>query len=149
MTQVTYRERLFIPWWWIIIAALFVVSIAVVVFFSMEPQVAIGVSVLALLGVGLFLLAYSRTLVSVEDGVLTAGRNRIEAGYIAGAEALEGEAAREALGPAADHRSFLFTRPFVRDVVRVDLADPADPHPSWLISTRRPKELAEAIRGMA
>ena len=53
--------------------------------------------------------------------------------------------AREALGPGADPRAFLFTRPFLSSVVRVDLRDPADPHPYWLVSTRRPRQLAAAL----
>ena len=52
---------------------------------------------------------------------------------------------RIVLGPGADPRAFLFTRPFVGPVVRVDLRDPADPHPYWLVSTRRPGELAAAV----
>jgi len=73
---------------------------------------------------------------------------RLESRYIAAAEPYEGEAAREALGPAADPRAFLFTRPFITDVVRIDLDDLADPHPYWLVSTRRPKDLAAALRAL-
>lgn len=146
MCQVTYRERLHIPWWWGVIGFLFAGSIAVVLFFSMDVVPALAVSVLSLAGVALFLIAYSRTLIAVEDGAVRAGRNRLEAAYIADAEALCGDAARRALGPESDSRAFLFTRPFVRDVVRIDLADPADPHPHWLVSTRRPQELAAAVK---
>ena len=31
-------------------------------------------------------------------------------------------------------------------LVRVDLNDPADPHPYWLVSTRHPERLADALR---
>lgn len=148
MWQVTYRERLHIPWWWGVIGFLFVASIAVVVFFSMDTVPALAVSLLSLVGVGLFLVAYSRTLIAVENGAVRAGRNHLEAAYIGGAEALCGDAARRALGPESDSRAFLFTRPFVRDVVRIEVADPADPHPHWLVSTRRPQELAAAVEAL-
>ena len=55
--------------------------------------------------------------------------------------------AAHAVGPGADHRAFLFTRPFIRDVVKVTLDDPADPHPYWLVSTRDAAALAAALTG--
>ena len=104
-----------------------------------------AVATALIIGLVLALFAYSRTLVSVDARGLAAGRYRVEPEYIAGATALEGEAARNALGPEADHRAFLFTRPFLSSLVRVDLADAHDPHPYWLVSTRHPGELASAI----
>ncbi len=38
-------------------------------------------------------------------------------------------------------------RGWVQPVVRVPITDPADPAPYWLLSSRRPKELAAAING--
>lgn len=142
----TYRERLHIPWWWVLIGILFVGSIALVVAFSTPLPVAIAMTALTILGVGLGLLAYSATAITVGDGVLTVGRNRLEAGYIGDVDALAGADARAGVGPEADHRAFLFTRPYINDVVRVHLRDEADPHPYWLVSTRRPAELADAIK---
>lgn len=144
----TYRERLTIPWWWVLVALGFVASIAVVVIFSLNPTVGIVVSILTLIGVGIFLGVYSATPVEVADGVFTAGRNTLERRYIASAEPLTGEAARRAVGMDADPRAFLFTRPFIRDLVRVTLDDPADPHPYWLVSTRHPQKIADAIEAM-
>ncbi|HRA03978.1 MAG TPA: DUF3093 domain-containing protein [Arachnia sp.] len=141
----TYRERLYIPWWWVVIALLFWLSLAVAVLAYIPAGPAIAFSVLAAVGMGLALVAYSLTLVGVDGDTLTAGRCRVAGEYISGVSPLSGEAARIATGPGADHRAFLFTRPFVPGLVRVDLADPADPHPYWLVSTRRPEELAAAI----
>lgn len=146
---VTYRERLHIPWWWALICVLFIASIAVAVMAYLPLPTGLALTGLATLGVILAMVAYSRTLLAVDDGSFRAGRNRIEARYIAGAEAFEGEAARDAVGIDADHRAFLFTRPYLSSVVRVDVDDPADPHPYWLVSTRRPTELASAITEMA
>jgi hypothetical protein len=36
-------------------------------------------------------------------------------------------------------------RAWARTAVRVEVLDPADPTPYWLVSTRRPDELAAAI----
>ena len=47
----------------------------------------------------------------------------------------------------ADARAFLLLRPYVKTAVRVDLEDPADPTPYWLLSSRRPEALAAALAG--
>lgn len=140
-----YREHLHVPWWWVIVAVLFVLSLAVAVFAYVPAPVAIWFTALAALGGGLALAAYSWTRVGVEDDAVVAGRNRVTTEWVAGVDALTGDEARAALGPGAGHRDFLFTRPFIRHLVRVRLADPADPHPAWLVSTRRPAEFAAAV----
>lgn len=145
----TYSERLHLPWWWMLVGLLFGASIAVAVLAYVELRVGIAFSVLLMLGTALLLFAYGRAALRVDDAGLSVGRYRLEGRYIAGATALQGEAARTALGPDADHRAFLFTRPFVPSVVRVDLDDAADPHPYWLVSTRHPEALAAAIEAIA
>lgn len=141
----SYSERLHIPPLWAGVGILFVASVAVAVVAYLPVWPAVTVCVLTALFVGLGLLAYSRTTLTVDEQAFTAGRYRVERAYIGGAEGFEGDQARRELGPGADHRAFLFTRPFISGVVRVDLADAADPHPYWLVSTRRPAELAQAI----
>lgn len=144
--RVTYSERLHVPWWWLVVGFVIAGSMAVAVLAYVRPAAGITFSVLFMVGLFLLVFAYSRTRLAVDSGTgLRAGRYTLETTYIAGATALEGDAARRALGPEADHQAFLFTRPFLGSLVRVDLADPADPHPYWLISTRRPHELVAAL----
>jgi len=142
---VIYRERLHVPWWWVLIAALFVLSLAVAVYAYVDPLIATVFTVLAAVGVGLALVAYSATTVGVVDGAVVAGRNRVSLDWVAGADPLGGETARAALGRDANHRDFLLTRPYVPGLVRIRLSDPADPHPAWLVSTRRPEDFAAAV----
>ncbi|MDO5676683.1 MAG: DUF3093 domain-containing protein [Propionibacteriaceae bacterium] len=141
----SYSERLHIPAWWIVLGLLFVASIGVAVIAYLELWLAITVIVLTLIAVALGLLAYSRTQLRVDSAAFTAGRYRLEHAYIGEVTPLEGEAARLALGPEADHRAFLFTRPYIPGLVRIDVEDDADPHSAWMVSTRRPAELAAAL----
>lgn len=145
----SYSERLHIPWWWIVLGLLFVASVGVAVIAYLELWLAIAVIVLSLVAVGLGLQAYSRTLLRVDSSGFTAGRYRLEHPYVGEVTPLEGEAARVALGPESDHRSFLFTRPYISGLVRIDVRDDADPHSCWMVSTRRPQELADALSGEA
>jgi hypothetical protein len=52
---------------------------------------------------------------------------------------------RAAIGPGVDARSYLVVRGWIHRGVRIDNIDPADPAPFWIITTRHPQKLAEAI----
>jgi hypothetical protein len=85
-------------------------------------------------------------VVEVRDGVLRAGRARVPVALLGEARAVTTpEAMREELGPRLDGRAYVCLRSWARTGVRVALEDPADPTPYWLVSTRRPAELAAAI----
>jgi hypothetical protein len=44
-----------------------------------------------------------------------------------------------------DARAWLLIRGWITPVVKVDLTDPTDPTPYWIVSTRRPAEVVAAI----
>jgi hypothetical protein len=44
-----------------------------------------------------------------------------------------------------DGRAYLCLRGWISPVVRVELDDPDDPTPYWLVSTRRPAQLVAAL----
>ena len=143
----TYSERLKVPALWLVVAALGLLSLAVAVFAYLPVGQSAAFTGLAVVGAAVGLYAYGRTPLTVDGEAFTAGRYRLERSYIADAEAITGADAAHAVGPGADYRAFLFTRPFIRDVVKVTLDDPADPHPYWLVSTRDAAALAAALTG--
>lgn len=145
MAFVKHDERLRAPAWWWLLVLLLVVTAAVAVFAYVSPPVGIAVTLFFLVGLSGILIGYGSLRVRVDQDQLQVGRFRIESRWIAGAEVVEGQAARDLLGAGADRRDFLLTRPYIDGVVRVRLDDPADPHPHWIISTRRPQQLADAI----
>lgn len=140
-----YQERLRVPWvWWLLLLVLVVsLTVAVIAYVPIE----LGGTVVGLLAVALALVmfSYGNTAVRVSDDTLTVGGSKLEGEWIASAEALHGQDAATALGAGADSRDFLHTRPYTKDLVRIRIADPADPHPHWLVSSRRADELAAAI----
>jgi hypothetical protein len=108
-------------------------------------------AVLALMG--LAFVAYGSAHIEVaHDGQgahLRAGRARIEAAYVGEVEALDPDAARRAAGVDADARAYLLLRPYLKRAVKVQIVDPADPTPYWLLSTRHPESLAAALTALA
>lgn len=91
------------------------------------------------------LLFVRAPIVIVSDGMFTAGRARISVSLLGDTALYRRDAAFQARGPALDARAFTLFRGWVDPVVRVELIDPEDPTPYWLISTRRPERLLAAI----
>lgn len=85
--------------------------------------------------------------VEVTADSFRAGRARIAVQYIAGATAFTGADATAERGPGLDARAFLLLRGGVDGIVRIDLDDPADPTPYWLVSTRNPDLLVSKLIG--
>jgi Protein of unknown function (DUF3093) len=140
-----YRERLYVPvrWWGLLLLFLFGLWLAVVV--STPAPVMITVTVLATgLGAGV-LVGYGAAQVAVDDRTLTAGRARLEWACCGPATALTVEETRRLHGVDADPRAYLLVRPYITTAVRVEVRDPADPTPYWMLSSRRPEVLADSI----
>ncbi|CAM5779785.1 DUF3093 domain-containing protein [Cellulomonas persica] len=83
--------------------------------------------------------------VRVRGGELVAGRAHIPLDLLRAPRALAGAELREALGPGLDARAYVCLRGWVHSAVRVDVDDPQDPTPYWIVSTRRPDELVAAL----
>jgi len=140
-----YRERLYVPvrWWGLLLLFLFGLWLAVVV--STPAPVMVAVTLLATAVGGGVLLGYGAAQVAVEDRTLTAGRARLEWACCGPATALTAEETRRLHGVDADPRAYLLVRPYITTAVRVQVRDPADPTPYWMLSSRRPEVLAESI----
>jgi hypothetical protein len=142
----TYEERLRAPvWLWALVVVL---DLTFGVSFLVALGPAAGVAVLAVLGglVG-WLLVVSAARVSVEDGLLTAGRARIEVRHLGPVEVLDDAAARAVRGPESDPAAYHLIRGWVSAGVRAAVVDPADPTPYWFVASRHPAALAAAIEG--
>lgn len=90
---------------------------------------------------------WASTRVRVAGGELRAGAAHIPLGLLRDPRALDADETRHELGPGLDARAHLAQRGWVRTAVRVELDDPADPTPYWIISTRRPDALVAALAG--
>jgi hypothetical protein len=140
----TYRERLG-PSLWVLVSAAVAGPMAALVFAPLDTTVAlvtggvVGIAVIAL-------LVAAAPVVEVRDGMLRAGRARIEAELLGEPMVLTGEQARHARGPGLDPRSWHMIRGGIDGVVVTQVIDPDDPTPAWVVSSRTPERLAAAIR---
>ena len=76
---------------------------------------------------------------------LRAGRARVPLTYVGGVEALDADGMRRQAGVDADARAYLLLRPYLKRGVKVEITDPADPAPYWLLSCRRPDLVVSAL----
>lgn len=143
-----YRERLWVPASWWVIGLFFAVSFATAVGFALGPAVSLAGGALAIALVAGGLLRYGSTAIVVDDDGLWAGRYRLEAAYLGEVLAHSAGETRARLGSGADRNAHLVVRGYIPTSVEVGIADPADPHPYWLVSSRRPDELARALAAL-
>ena len=143
-----YRERLGVPLRWWVQGTMLVVSLWLACIVAVPEPVAGTVAAIAMALLVAGLVAFGSVRLEVADGTFRAGRARIEAAHLGAAEALDADRTRSVAGREADARAFLLLRPYLKRAVRVEITDPADPAPYWLVSSRRPDELAVALNNL-
>lgn len=140
----SYRERL-VPPWWMLLLLLLIVPAALLVFLPVDINVGIAVAI-GLYAVVVAVLWLGAPVVEVHDGMLRAGRARIDAMHLGTSDALRGPDATAALRAGWNPTDHHVISPWTKSVVRVVVDDPTDPTGAWVISSRRPERLATAIQ---
>jgi hypothetical protein len=93
-----------------------------------------------------WLLVRSAVRVAVTADGLRAGAATLPMQYVGEVEVLDADRTRRLLGVEADARAHLVVRSYCRTAVRMEVDDPRDPTPYWVISSRRPDQLALHLR---
>lgn len=140
-----YDERLAVPLRWWVQSSMLVVSLWLALIVAVPGLLAWAVTAVALAVMTVALRSYGAPRIVVGDGLLRVGRARIEAHHLGAVQALDAEQARRVAGVEADARAFLVLRPYLSRAVKVEITDPADPAPYWLVATRHPERLADAV----
>ena len=144
-----YTERLGVPLRWWVQGTMLVAALWLAVAVATPTPVAWLVTAVALVMLIFCLWAFGNARIVVSDGELRAGRAHIEARHLGTATPLDADQTRRTAGVDADARAFLLLRPYLKRAVKVEITDPADPAPYWLLSTRRPEELAQALNALS
>jgi hypothetical protein len=140
-----YRERLW-PAPWLLIASALVIPASMLVLAPISMLAGIVTAIL-LYGGCLALFLVGAPTIEVDERILRAGRASVSLELLGKPRVFTGEEATLERGQRLDARAWLLIRGAIDPVVTVPLHDPADPTPYWVISTRRPRELAAAIEG--
>lgn len=142
----TYRERLYVTWWIWPLPLLAAGLLAAEVHMGF-PGLRSWLPYVVLLPLTVVLIArMGSTKVEVSGGELKAGDAHIPLALLGDVEIIAPEDRRKAMGPQLDPAAFVVHRGWVKPLVRVQVTDPEDPTPYWVISTRHPEALAAALR---
>lgn len=140
-----YAEKLRVPvLWWVLMAA-GVLALFVVYDVSLGRGVAVAAGLLLATAGVVWLTAQSAMTVAVDHAGLHAGPALLPPHALGDVEALSQGATARARGRDADPHAFFLLRGYVRTSVRVQVEDPSDPVPYWMVSTRNPQRLAAAL----
>lgn len=141
----TYRERLSAPPSYWIIASFFGLTFVSAVGLYLGPEVAVAAGVVTAIGITVVLLLLGRTEVRVGADGVRVGESLLEWPYVGAVTVLDRAATRRRLGVDASAAAWVVQRPYIDGAVEVVVADAADPHPYWLVSTRNPAQFAAAV----
>lgn len=138
-----FRERLW-PSVWLIIAGSLLIPAMLLVFAPISMTLAIPISAGSYLLFLAFLFATSPVIIVTESS-LQAGRARVARHFIETVEVAGRASTKKLLSTGADARAYLLIRSWIPESVRVVINDADDSTPYWLISSRRARQLAEAL----
>lgn len=141
-----YNERLTVPrWWW-------PMAVGVAALLGAEIHAGYGGlrAVLPYVGVGLLALgglaALGRGRVRVAGGELLVLDARLPLGVVGDVRVLDRLQTRRVVGRYADPTAFHVTRSWIPGSVWIEVVDPADDTPYWVVSSRHPERLAGTLR---
>lgn len=140
-----YSERLYVPLRWWAQGTMLIATFWLALVFPLPLLLACALTGVALAAMTAAFLAYGAR-VTVGDSQLRAGKAHIGMEHIGDAAALDKDETRRVAGVDADARAHLVLRPYLKRAVRVAITDPGDPTPYWLISTRHPDALVDALK---
>ena len=138
-------ERLSVPLWWYLPALGLAVLLGAEVHMGypgLRSWIGYAVTVPLCLAALVFL---GRVRVRVADGELRAGDAVLPLRHVGRVDVVPREGKQVALGPELDPAAHLVHRPWIGPVVRIEVTDPEDPTPYWIVSTRHPDALVAAL----
>jgi hypothetical protein len=138
-----YHERLW-PTAWLYLSTALTIPASILVF--MPINILAGYVTAAVLygGIVLFLVSTAPTI-EVDEAELRAGKARLPIALIGAVTTFDGAEATLERGQRLDARAWLMIRGWVAPVAKLAVNDESDPTPYWLLSSRTPDLLAEAI----
>ncbi|MHB1172974.1 MAG: DUF3093 domain-containing protein [Lacisediminihabitans sp.] len=138
-----YRERLWASPWVFLSTAL-VIPASLLVFLPINQTAGVVTAIVLYTGC-VVILVLSSPVVEVTTEQFVAGRASLPLDFAGGVTAYSGDEATLERGQRLDARAWLLIRGWVGPVVKVELTDPQDPTPYWLVSARRPEMIVAAI----
>jgi len=139
-----YQEKLSWSLWLWLFAIFMAGSFSLSIWAALGDRAAIIASAIEIL---LLLFAQNKSAleITVTKGWLLVGPAAIERAFIHNFKALSKSEYRRVRGVDGDPASYLQIRFWINTAIKIDLRDPKDRTPYWLVSTNRASELAKIL----
>jgi len=139
-----FREVIRAPFWLLAFIYFLLLSFVVAVWAAAGNKTALLtwlVSTILILLIG----AKSSLVIEVDEKELRAGPAHIELKYVGQVTVLDGKEMGRLRTRDADPASFLIFRFWRSTGVKIEINDPRDPTPYWLVTCKRGSELVQAL----
>ena len=145
-TSTVYSERLTLgPLGWVLLIVF--ATMLGIAFVPVDVRLALLLGAVVLVGGAVPPRVHRAGGAGRRDDAAGRSARRSRSSLVGGVSALDAAGARAELGPRLDARAYLCLRGWIHTAVRVELVDPLDPTPYWIVSTRHPDALAAALTG--
>jgi hypothetical protein len=111
--------------------------------FDYRIGIAVGLILVMSIWAALFFLA---PVIQVGSSHLTVARAKIPRNLLGNIEEIAKDQIFSERGPKLDPAAFKVFQGTVKTAIKISMNDPNDPTPYWIISTRKPAQLAEVLR---
>ena len=145
MRNQIYQEKLRWPWWLTLLTVGLDFSIVVAVWAGLGNTSALIAAIISIAFTGYF-YSISTLRISVEKDSFSVGRATIEKKYLGDIKVLTNNEFRSLSGPGINPRAFHAFRFWIRRGLKVEIKDSRDPTPYWLVSSKSPEKLFEALQ---
>jgi len=140
-----YREHLGVPVLWWVLGLTTTATFAWLTWAGFNLLTGAILFVVLVIGPAAGLAVWGRSAIEVSNGELRAGPHTLPLALAGQVQALDLTQTEQMRGPMADPAAFMWVRPYLRLAVYIELAGEHPERPYWLIGTRHPAELAQAI----
>ncbi len=140
----TFKEVIRPPFWLVCFLYFMLFSLVLAIWAALGNNAAINAFAIALV-TGAVIIHLGTSTITVEDGELRIKRAHIETKFLGDIEIIGKKDFGFARTRGADPAAYFATAFWISQGLKVEVRDERDPTPYWLISTRRAKELAEAL----
>ncbi len=141
-----YEERLGTPLWWYPVA-IGIGAILAAEFRLADESLTVWIPFCVVLPLSAAVVwSMGRNRVSVAGGELRVRDAHLPLGVVTAVVPLDAATLRRLVGREGDPLAFISIRAWIGPGIQLQLADPDDPTPYWVVSTRHPDRLIAALR---
>ncbi len=145
MQNTIWREKIRWPWWLALLILGLDFSIIIAIWAGLGNLPAL-ISVGTTLTFTVYFYFASTLQINVASNTLAVGRAAIEKKYLGEITTLDADEFRFLRGAGIDPSAFHACRFWIKRGVKIELNDSRDPTPYWLLSSKQPEKLVEALQ---